>query len=297
METKFKIVTVLGSPHDGKSNTRALVDNFIKDIAQEGLGLEHEIIPLGRKKIEPCRGCWNCTYKKPCPIKDDLREIKIKMIDCDMLVLASPVYTNQVTAQMKAFCDRLFTWCHIYPLLGKYSLSVVTTGNDGHKETAAFLEKMLATYGTWSFGSVMSIGAFTPGFFPWREQAIKKNKKLAKKVAQTIMLGKRPARRPIQKKIYKLMKHKMSGIHAINCMIHGVPEGQPSPPKARIKIMQFFFKKMNLTEKQLNKWASFLPFELGWWRDRHWLTSKSLMQLAKTPVPKDFDSKQRLLNP
>lgn len=294
MKTRFKILTILGSPHDGKSNTRALVEDFIDEVAQAGLELEHEIIPLGRKKVEPCKGCWSCTYKRPCPINDDLEEIKLKMIECDMLILASPVYTNQVTAQMKAFCDRLFTWCHIYPLLGKYSMSAVTTGNDGHKETGDFLEKMLATYGTFSFGSLISIGGFTPGFFPWREQARTKNIKLANKVAQTIIKGKNPSRRPIQRKIFKVMKHKMSGIHAINCMQYGVPYGQPTPSKARLKIMRFFFKKMKLTEKQLDKWSNMLAFELSWWRDRNWLVTKSLKQIMKQPIPNDFNIKQRL---
>ena len=295
MNTKLKVLTILGSPHDKKSNTRALVEDFIEEVASAGVYLEHEVISLGRKNIQPCKGCWACTYKKPCPIKDDLLEIKVKMIESDMLILASPVYTNQVSAQMKAFCDRLFTWCHIYPLLGKYSLSAVTTGNDGHKDTGAFLEKMLATYGTFSFGSILSIGGFTPGFFPWRETSRKKYKKLAGKVARTILLGEKPKSRPIQREIFRTMKHKMSGIHAINCMVHGVLDGQPAPPKLRIKIMRFFLKKMNLTEKQVEKWAGFLPFELGWWRDRGWLKARSLKQLEAIPVPEDFNVRDRLI--
>ena len=38
----------------------------------------------------------------------------------------------------------MFTWCHIFPLLGKYSLSACTTGNDGYKEVGSYLEKILA---------------------------------------------------------------------------------------------------------------------------------------------------------
>lgn len=296
MKKAFKIVTILGSPHDRNSNTKALVEDFVEDLQNEGLNLVHEIIPLGRKKVEPCRGCWSCTYNKPCPIKDDLEEIKVKMVECDMLIVASPVYTNQITAQMKAFFDRLFTWCHIYPLLGKYSLSVVSTGNDGHKESAAFLEKMLATYGTFSFGSIKSIGAFTPGFFPWREHSRSKNKKMAKKVVSTILKGQLPAKKRIQKKIFRTMKLKMTGIHTVNCLQYGIPAGQPNPNPVRVKLMTKFFKKMNLSEKQLNKWAGLLAFELAWWRDRNWLDSKSLKQLMDKPIPASFNVSSRLLN-
>lgn len=296
MKTTFKILTILGSPHNSRSNTRALVEDFIEDVAEAGLELEHEIISLGRKEVKPCKGCWNCTYNKPCPIKDDLEEIKLKMIECDMLILASPVYTNQVTAQMKSFCDRLFTWCHIYPLLGKYSMSFISTGNDGQKESADFLEKMLATYGTHSFGSITSIGAFTPGFYPFRNHARSKNKKKAQKVAQTILAGKQPPKRKIQKEMFKLMKRKMTGVHTINTLQYGKVEGQPELNKARVKLMTAFFKKMKLTKEELDKWGKFLPFELGWWRDRNWLDAKSFRDLSSRPIPADFNIKERLLH-
>lgn len=292
----FKILTILGSPHDAKSNTRAFVEDFVDEVAKAGLKLEHEIISLGRKNVSPCKGCWNCTREKRCPLEDDdLASIKKAMIECDMLILASPVYTNQVTAQMKAFCDRLFTWCHIYPLLGKYSMSAVTTGNDGQKETGKFLEKMLATYGTYSFGSILSMGGLTPGFFPWREHSRKKYRKLAQKVAQTVLQGKMPPKRSIQRTIFRIMKNKMSGIHAVNSMVYGVPENQPNPPKVRVKLMQIFYKRMNLTEVQLKKWAGLLAFELAWWRERGWLRARSLHQLANMPIPDGFNVKKRLL--
>jgi multimeric flavodoxin WrbA len=295
-DKKFKILTILGSPHDLKSNTRALVEDFVSEIATAGLELDHEIIPLGRKNIKPCKGCWACTKDRPCPLADDdLMEVKKAMIACDMLILASPVYTNQVTAQMKTMIDRLFTWCHVFPLLGKYSLSVVTTGNDGHEETGEFLEKMLATYGTNSFGSIHSIGGLTPGFFPWRAKAKKKHSKFAKKVAKTVLLGRRPKRRAIQREIFKVMRKKMVGIHSLNCLKYGVPEGQPKPPRLRLKIMRYFINKVDVTEKQMEKWAKLLSFELKWWRDRGWLRAKSMKQLTALPIPEGFNADIRLM--
>lgn len=297
MTNTFKILTILGSPHNRKSNTRALVEDFVDDVAAAGLPLDHQIISLGRKKVLPCRGCWNCTKGKRCPLetKDDLEEIKAAMIECDMLILACPVYTNQVTAQMKALFDRLFTWCHIFPLLGKYSLSACTTGNDGHDEVGRFLEKMLATYGTSSFGTISSIGGFTPGFFPWREQARGKNQKLAARVAETILSGTPLPVTSIQRKMFKVMRRKMTGIHAINCMRTGNVVGQPNPPWLRLKVMKFFIKKMKINEDQLDTWAGFLSFELGWWRSRGWLTARSFKQLAERPIPDGFNARERLL--
>jgi multimeric flavodoxin WrbA len=227
--------------------------------------------------------------------KDDLEEIKAAMVDCDMLILASPVYTNQVTAQMKALFDRLFTWCHIFPLLGKYSLSACTTGNDGHGETGEFLEKMLATYGTFSFGTINSMFGFTPGFFPARHRARARNKKLAARVARTVLEGKKPPVNRMHRKMFKAMRRKMTGVHAINCMRRGNVEGQPRPPWLRLTIMKYFIEKLGFTDEQLDTWAGFLQFELGWWRSRGWLDARSFAQLASKPVPANFDLKQRLL--
>jgi multimeric flavodoxin WrbA len=295
MNKTFKIITILGSPHDKKSNTRALVEDFVDEMSSAGLDLEHEVISLGRKNINPCRGCWNCTGNRPCPIDDDLTSVKESLLESDMVILASPVYTNQVSAQMKAFCDRLFTWCHVFPLLGKYSLSAVTTGNDGYRETGEFLEKMLATYGTRSFGTIYSIGGFTPGFFPWREQARQKNRKMAVRAVKMIQQNKLPKVKPILYKMFKAMKHKMHGMHAVNSMVNGEVKNQPKPLWLRVRVMQFFMKKMKITDKQLQKWAGFMSFELSWWRDRGWLRAGNFKQLADMKVPDNFDIKTRLL--
>ncbi len=296
MNKRFQILTILGSPHNGNSNTRLLVEDFVQGIEEAGLPLDHNVISLGQKKVLPCKGCWNCTKNKPCPLaNDDLEEIKSAMLSCDMLILACPVYTNQVTAQMKALFDRLFTWCHVFPLLGKYSLSACTTGNDGHQEVGRYLEKMLATYGTSSFGTIHSIGGFTPGFFPWKERARAKYKQMAKRVAQTILENRPLPTNAMQRRMYKVMKRKMSGAHAVNCLQNGHVDGQPAPNRLRVKLMQYFFKKVNLTEKQLTKLTQLAIFELDWWRARGWLNTTSFRQLAARPIPDDFNSKERLL--
>lgn len=296
MSNRFQILTIFGSPHDAKSNTRAYVADFLDDVEAEGLPIERRFISLGTETVRPCKGCWNCTMQKPCPIKDDaIEEIKEAMIDCDMLILACPVYTNQVSAQMKAFFDRLFTWCHVFPLLGKYALSAVTTGNDGHRETGDYLEKMLATYGTLSFGTIMGTGAYTAGFFPRRESERAKNADLARRVAKTILAGERPKIGKWNRKIFAMMKRKLSGIHAIHYIRHGSTPGQPDPPKMMVKLIHTIQKKRNIGDEQIDRLARLATFELDWWRSRGWLGTKSFDRLISLPVPEGFDAKERLL--
>jgi multimeric flavodoxin WrbA len=298
MTKTFKIVTILGSPHDGMSNTRALVEDFVDDVAAAGVALDHEVISLGRKTVFPCKGCWNCTRSKPCPLsaKDDLEQIKAAMVNCDMLILASPVYCNQITAQMKALIDRLFTWCHIFPLLGKYSLSACTTGGDGLENTSAFLEKILATYGTYSFGTISSKGGLTPGLFPARSMARDRNRRLATRVAQTILEGKRPSVKAEQRKMFKVMKRKMMGIHAVNCLYSGIDEDQPKPPWLLRGMIRRFILKAEVSDRELETWAGLLSFELSWWKSRGWLDAKSFKDLMTRSRADDFDVAAHVLN-
>jgi multimeric flavodoxin WrbA len=296
MNKKFSVLTIFGSPHDKNSNTRAFIGDFLDDIEEKGLPLDREFVSLGTASVRPCKGCWNCTKEKPCPLADDdLETIKSAMIDCDMLILASPVYTNQVSAQMKALFDRLFTWCHIFPLLGKYSLSACTTGNDGYKETGDFLEKMLATYGTSSFGTIVGAGSYTPGFFPRRESEREKYRKLAGKIAQTVQAGTLPTLNSWNRQMFSVMKRKMTGVHAVNYMSAGPIEGQPDPPRLMIKLIQNAMTKKGIAKEQMDQLASLMSFELGWWRDRGWLGAKSFRQLAAIPVPTGFNVRERLL--
>jgi hypothetical protein len=295
MSKEFKVLTLVGSPNGARSNTLAFANDFLDDVAAAGLPMKRTAIVLGDVNIQPCKGCWNCTMEKPCPLRnDDLAGIKQKMIDCDMLVLASPVYTNQVTAQMKVLLDRLFTWCHVFPLLGKYSLSVTTTGSDGFNEVGRFLEKMLATYGTFSFGTVVGRGAYTPGFFPRRASERKNYQKLARRVAETVKAGKMPSATAWRKKMFKVMTRKLRGVQLVHYVANGPSEGIPDPPAMMVRITRNAMKKRNVTHDQVTRLSRLMSFELRWWADRGWLSAKTFGQLAAKPLPDGFNVRERL---
>ena len=62
---------------------------------------------LKDKHINYCTGCSVCSmYQKPCPQKDDAAEIVEKMIEADVIVMATPVYFYAMSAQMKTLIDR-----------------------------------------------------------------------------------------------------------------------------------------------------------------------------------------------
>lgn len=99
-----KVLILSGSPRQG-GNSDLLCDEFLRG-AQEA-GHKVEKIRVASKKVAPCSGCYYCRdHRGACVHKDDMAEILQKMIDADVLVLASPVYFYSIDAQLKAVIDR-----------------------------------------------------------------------------------------------------------------------------------------------------------------------------------------------
>ena len=96
-----------GSPRAQNGITDRLLQNFLAG-ANEG-GAETETIYLAKKKIKYCSGCFSCWLVHPgrCIHKDDdMPELMQKMKRSDILVYASPVYVDGITALMKTFMER-----------------------------------------------------------------------------------------------------------------------------------------------------------------------------------------------
>lgn len=99
-----KVLILSGSPRKG-GNSDLLCDEFMKG-ALDG-GNEVEKINVSAKKVTPCSACYYCKdHNGKCVYNDDMAEILQKMIDADVLVLASPVYFYSIDAQLKAVIDR-----------------------------------------------------------------------------------------------------------------------------------------------------------------------------------------------
>ena len=101
-----KVVAFNGSPRkDG--NTSILIGEMITELENEGI--ETDLVQVGKKKIRGCTACMRCFGKKDghCVFDDDIVNTCIdKMIEADGIILGSPVYFLDVTAEMKALIDR-----------------------------------------------------------------------------------------------------------------------------------------------------------------------------------------------
>lgn len=98
-----KVLILSGSPRKG-GNSDLLCDEFMRGAMEAGHQVEK--IRVQEKKVAYCTACYACQNTGNCAIKDDMAEIMQKMIDCDVMVLASPVYFYSIDAQLKAVIDR-----------------------------------------------------------------------------------------------------------------------------------------------------------------------------------------------
>lgn len=99
-----KVLILSGSPRKG-GNSDTLCDEFLRGAIDAGN--EVEKIFVSERNIAPCKGCYYCTKNGGrCVMNDGMAEILQKIIDCDALVLSSPVYFYSISAQLKAVIDR-----------------------------------------------------------------------------------------------------------------------------------------------------------------------------------------------
>ena len=98
-----KVLILSGSPRKN-GNSDLLCDEFMKGAIEAGHQVEK--IRVADKNIGYCRACYGCKGTGVCVIKDDMTEVLQKMIDADVLVLASPVYFYSIDAQLKTVIDR-----------------------------------------------------------------------------------------------------------------------------------------------------------------------------------------------
>lgn len=100
----MKVLGINGSARaDG--NTAIIMQTVFDELHQHGI--ETELIPLAGEVIRPCRGCFACRGKGNCVFTNDLfADIWQKLVQADGILLGSPVYSADVSANMKAFLER-----------------------------------------------------------------------------------------------------------------------------------------------------------------------------------------------
>jgi multimeric flavodoxin WrbA len=124
-----KILGISGSPRHGA--TEYAVQEALKSAQETVPGIETEYWSVRGKKIGPCVHCDACIRNKTmCIIKDDLQELEPKILEADALIIGSPVYDMNITAQLTAIFNRLrpIYLVHAGELQNKVGAAITTGG-------------------------------------------------------------------------------------------------------------------------------------------------------------------------
>jgi multimeric flavodoxin WrbA len=129
----MRVIALNGSPNkDG--NTSIMINRVFAEIEKEGI--QTEMVQVGGRRISGCRACFKCFANKDgrCSIDNDiLNECIEKMTVADGIILGSPTYFSNVTAEMKALIDRagLVATANDYPFKRKVGAAVVAVRRAG----------------------------------------------------------------------------------------------------------------------------------------------------------------------
>lgn len=157
------VLIISASPRKG-GNSDILCDQFLKGAQEAGHRVEK--INLQGKKINYCLGCGVCNNTHVCVQKDDMKPLLDKMVEADVIVLATPVYFYSMDGQLKTFIDRCvpryteMTHKEVY-----FILSAADTERNNLKRTVEALRGFTqdCLEGSTEKGIIYGVGAWQKG--------------------------------------------------------------------------------------------------------------------------------------
>lgn len=102
----MKVIAFNGSARK-QGNTSLLINKVCQPLQAAGIATEE--YSLAGSRIRGCIACYRCftTRDRRCAVTDDIgNECIEKMLSADGIILASPTYFADMTAEMKALVDR-----------------------------------------------------------------------------------------------------------------------------------------------------------------------------------------------
>jgi multimeric flavodoxin WrbA len=101
----MKVLAINCSPRKG-GNTEILLREVFKSLEKENI--KTEMFQIGGEKVKGCVACMKCKKKRDgfCHQKNDLiNECIKKMLKADAIIIGSPVYFADITADAKALIE------------------------------------------------------------------------------------------------------------------------------------------------------------------------------------------------
>ncbi|MCL2319518.1 MAG: flavodoxin family protein [Treponema sp.] len=101
----MNVLLINGSPN-AKGCTFTALSEVAKTLNENGV--DTEIVHVGNRDIRGCTACRKCKEIKKCIFNDLVNEVAPRFIECDGIVIGSPVYYSSPNGSVISFIDRLF---------------------------------------------------------------------------------------------------------------------------------------------------------------------------------------------
>ena len=179
-EKNVKILAISGSPREGNTNS------VLKALKEDYPDIDLKLLKLKEADLQMCRGCYLCFRQgeDKCPIRDDRDKIINEMWEAEGVIMASPVYSIQVSALIKNFFDRLGFYAHRPRFYDKFAMILTTCHGYGGEDAAEYMDKILSSFG---FNNVSSVVLeYRPGKTP--EEKIMENREKTSEAFETLLV-------------------------------------------------------------------------------------------------------------
>lgn len=148
----MKIIIINGS-HRKNGSTAFILNELIQELKKYD-DVDVQFIHVADLALNYCVGCGTCYRIGKCIYRDDVETLSSDIASADGIILGSPTYASNVSAQMKTIIDRgHFVMEQL--LYGKYAISVTTYENYGGTDTAKIMNRLLSYSGAKVSGKIL----------------------------------------------------------------------------------------------------------------------------------------------
>jgi len=175
----MKITVIYSSPRKPSTTT-----TMAKKLLLKFPEAEIKSFSLAELNIPYCKGCLACVKRgmEFCPHSDLILPIKEALIECDLIVLTSPVYVMHMSGQLKVFLDHTCSMFLIHraePSMFKKQAVIISAA--AGPVTKGTVKEIKTVLNFWGISKIYSLQADI-ATNNWNKISNKKKKKITNKV-------------------------------------------------------------------------------------------------------------------
>lgn len=188
----MNVVCLFGSPRK-EGNSAVIAEHFLRCAEVSGAAIER--IHLNDLAYRGCQACYACKQDHAaCVLCDDLTPVLASVFAADIVVLASPVYYGDVSAQLKAFIDRTFSFlvpgyiAQVRPSRLPAPKKLVFVLTQGHRDATMFADilpryqELFAWTGFAETYPLRAVDVYHEGDIDGREELLGRAEELARQL-------------------------------------------------------------------------------------------------------------------